>query len=216
MERGKKLRVRGAVMPVHKRTSRINKDLQKSISTKDCLIDFQVVVVNNNLEIVYFVFRINNKDSAYYEQIHVVKAKLIYGNGPEGKKYYPIEAPLCSFLTPMWHTNVSRVEGSICLDVLRDNWSPTYTFSTIIDSIRALLDDPNPNSPFNSTAGDEIKSGTGDDGRPKIFTTAPKYYNDGIKKLPDMVQFMMLNYNAGVLGCYDYAMWGEIDKTEKF
>lgn len=43
-------------------------------------------------------------------------------------------------------------DGSICLDILQNQWSPIYDISAILTSIQSLLCDPNPNSPANSEA----------------------------------------------------------------
>jgi ubiquitin-protein ligase len=51
----------------------------------------------------------------------------------------------------MFHPNV-YADGSICLDILQNRWSPTYDVSAILTSIQSLLHDPNPNSPANNEA----------------------------------------------------------------
>ncbi|KAK4393083.1 Ubiquitin-conjugating enzyme E2 2 [Sesamum angolense] len=43
-------------------------------------------------------------------------------------------------------------DGSICLDILQNQWSPIYDAAAILTSIQSLLCDPNPNSPANSEA----------------------------------------------------------------
>ena len=43
-------------------------------------------------------------------------------------------------------------DGTLCLDIIQDQWSPIYTTSTILTSIQSLLTDPNPNSPANPEA----------------------------------------------------------------
>jgi ubiquitin-conjugating enzyme E2 C len=64
---------------------------------------------------------------------------------------YPISAPTVKFETPIFHPNVDQ-SGNICLDILKDKWSATYTVSTLLLSIQGLLDTPNNDSPLNSQA----------------------------------------------------------------
>ncbi|KAF2587800.1 hypothetical protein F2Q70_00040081 [Brassica cretica] len=51
----------------------------------------------------------------------------------------------------MFHPNI-YADGSICLDILQNQWSPIYDVAAILTSIQSLLCDPNPNSPANSEA----------------------------------------------------------------
>ena len=62
---------------------------------------------------------------------------------------YPNKAPTVKFITKMFHPNI-YADGSICLDILQNQWSPIYDISAILTSIQSLLCDPNPNSPANS------------------------------------------------------------------
>uniref|UniRef100_A0A7R9USD8 E2 ubiquitin-conjugating enzyme n=1 Tax=Diacronema lutheri TaxID=2081491 RepID=A0A7R9USD8_DIALT len=64
---------------------------------------------------------------------------------------YPNKAPTVKFVTKLFHPNV-YADGSICLDILQNQWSPIYDISAILTSIQSLLCDPNPNSPANSEA----------------------------------------------------------------
>ena len=64
---------------------------------------------------------------------------------------YPNKAPVVKFVTTMYHPNI-YADGSICLDILQNQWSPIYDISAILTSIQSLLCDPNPNSPANSEA----------------------------------------------------------------
>ncbi|KAL0227856.1 hypothetical protein RCL1_003999 [Eukaryota sp. TZLM3-RCL] len=64
---------------------------------------------------------------------------------------YPNEPPKVKFLSKMFHPNIYN-DGSICLDILSNNWTPVYDVVSILTSIQSLLGDPNPASPANSQA----------------------------------------------------------------
>ncbi|XP_073107074.1 ubiquitin-conjugating enzyme E2 2 isoform X3 [Elaeis guineensis] len=56
-----------------------------------------------------------------------------------------------TFRTSLANFNL-YTDGSICLDILQNQWSPIYDVAAILTSIQSLLCDPNPNSPANSEA----------------------------------------------------------------
>lgn len=60
---------------------------------------------------------------------------------------YPFVPPKMRFITKVWHPNVSSANGAICLDILKDQWSPALTLKTALLSLQALLASPEPNDP---------------------------------------------------------------------
>ncbi|KAH9619583.1 hypothetical protein KSS87_008265 [Heliosperma pusillum] len=70
---------------------------------------------------------------------------------------YPMAAPKVRFLTKIYHPNIDKL-GRICLDILKDKWSPALQIRTVLLSIQALLSAPNPDDPLSENVAKHWKT----------------------------------------------------------
>jgi len=72
-------------------------------------------------------------------------------------EHYPFESPVIKFITPMYHPNISS-NGDICLNIIRDEWSPVLCIRQVLLGICVLLNNPNPNDPMRNNIAEIYKS----------------------------------------------------------
>lgn len=69
---------------------------------------------------------------------------------------FPIQPPKLKCLQKIYHPNID-LEGNICLNILREDWSPVLTINSILIGLQFLFLDPNPNDPLNKDAANDLK-----------------------------------------------------------
>lgn len=71
---------------------------------------------------------------------------------------YPFKPPKMKFETKLWHPNVSSQTGAICLDILKNEWTPALTIRTALISLQALLCAAEPDDPQDAVVANQYKS----------------------------------------------------------
>jgi ubiquitin-conjugating enzyme E2 D/E len=92
---------------------------------------------------------IGPNDSPYKNGVFYLK--IIFPND------YPFKPPKVYFITKIYHPNINS-QGAICLDILKENWSPALTVTKLLLSICSLMDDPNPDDPLEPDIAELYKS----------------------------------------------------------
>jgi len=130
-----------------------------------------------------------SKDSVV-EVALVAEANLLHWKGqikgPEGTPYegglfsidihlpadYPFVPPKMKFDTRIWHPNISSESGAICLDILKNEWSPALTIRTALISLQALMSAPEPDDPQDAVVAKQYKQDY------KTFCSTAKFWTD--------------------------------------
>jgi len=70
---------------------------------------------------------------------------------------YPFKPPKMKFDTKIWHPNISSQTGAICLDILKNEWTPALTIRTALISLQALLCAAEPDDPQDAEVARQYK-----------------------------------------------------------
>lgn len=89
---------------------------------------------------------------------------------------YPFSPPKMKFINKIWHPNVSSQTGAICLDILKDQWSPALTMKTAMLSLQALMCSPEPNDPQDAVVATMYKE------RHEEFISTAKFWTESYAK----------------------------------
>lgn len=89
---------------------------------------------------------------------------------------YPFEPPKMQFVTKVWHPNISSQNGAICLDILKDQWSPALTLKTALLSLQALLSAPEPSDPQDAVVAEQFLKHN------PTFVATARYWTDSFAR----------------------------------
>jgi len=70
---------------------------------------------------------------------------------------YPHDPPKVKCLTKVYHPNID-LQGNVCLNILREDWKPVLTTTSIIYGLNFLFLAPNPEDPLNKEAAQMMQS----------------------------------------------------------
>ena len=105
---------------------------------------------------------INNNDLFNWQATIIGPTETPYEGGIFNLKIlfpvdYPFKPPKITFETKIYHPNINST-GGICLDILKDQWSPALNIIKVLLSICSLLNEPNPNDPLVPEIADLLKN----------------------------------------------------------
>ncbi|XP_011294291.1 nedd8-conjugating enzyme UbcE2M [Musca domestica] len=123
---------------------RIQKDINELTLPKTCAMEFPDPDDLLNFKLIIC------PDEGFYKGGRFV---FNFRVGPN----YPHEAPKVKCETQVYHPNID-LEGNVCLNILREDWNPVLTISSIVYGLQYLFLEPNPEDPLNKEAADVLQT----------------------------------------------------------
>ncbi len=142
--------------PIHNRIKKEYQDLQKEKNS-----NVKVKLVDNDIR--HWKGRIKGPIDTCY-QGGIFDVDIVIPNE------YPFKPPKMKFDTKIWHPNISSVTGAICLDILKNEWTPALTIRTALISLQALMCEPVPNDPQDAVVAKQYMSDI------KLFNETAKHW----------------------------------------
>jgi ubiquitin-conjugating enzyme E2 H len=135
---------------------RKKKDIQKLIKANPTT---KIIVPNQEVS-----FKLIGPDDTCYKG-SIFELRVFLPNN------YPFKSPSIAFNTKIFHPNIDARSGAICLNVINQTWSPTYSLINIWEIfIPQLMAYPNPDDPLNREAAILYKTNR------RVFASRAKEY----------------------------------------
>lgn len=135
---------------------RLTKDINDLNPQENCKVEFPDP---NN--ICHFTLKVRPNEG-FYKGISI----CFEFNVPEN---YPVEPPKVKCLTEIFHPNID-LDGNVCLNILREDWRPVLSITSIIYGLQFLLLEPNTDDPLNKKAADQMM-------------TNPQRFSENVKRI---------------------------------
>lgn len=110
----------------------------------------EYLLIFNSSDLFSWEAYILGPDATPYED-RIFHVKMMLSNE------YPITPPKIYFKTKIFHPNIHFNTGEVCLDIIKSEWSPTWTLEALCKALRLLMENPNEDSPLNCDAANLIR-----------------------------------------------------------
>ncbi|KAG7662949.1 UBC12 [[Candida] subhashii] len=101
-----------------------------------------------------------NSNDFFNFNLRIIPQEGYYKNGKfqfkiEINNNFPIDPPKIKCLNKIYHPNID-LDGNICLNILREDWSPVLSLNSVLIGLNFLFLEPNPNDPLNKDAANML------------------------------------------------------------
>ncbi|CAF1366380.1 unnamed protein product [Adineta steineri] len=121
----------------------------KELSEIDTLPPTCQVTYPNQDDLLHFTLTITPDDGFYKG------GRFVFSFTIESE--YPHRPPKVKCTQKIYHPNID-LEGNVCLNILREDWNPVLTISSVILGMGFLFSNPNPHDPLNKEAAEVLKT----------------------------------------------------------
>lgn len=132
--------------PETRKVSAAQLRLQKDITTLELPPNIKVLFPNPS-DLFNFKLSINPQQGYYKSGFFEFKVEI--------NNNFPMEPPKIKCLNRIYHPNID-LDGNVCLNILREDWSPVLNLNSIFIGLNFLFLEPNPNDPLNKDAANVL------------------------------------------------------------